>query len=180
MNITLGLVIFVSWTITFMIIMLAIVIVAWKQIKLKWLAIFGKKRDRGLVIEIKNNRSIREHFVKFTKDTLEIGERIYNIKPEHIFMSDDWGCKALVVSEALKSSIKPEDSSKWAGLDSDTITKLIKRAKNVGSQEALEFIQKITRLAPLVLAGILIVSAIQIFLLIQIWMATKGGVQGIL
>lgn len=172
--VSLGLVIFVSWTSVFMIIMIAIILVAGKQIKLKWKAILGKKRDRGLVIEIKTNRSIREHFLKLNTDSLKIGERMYNIKPEHVFMSDDWSCKAIVVSEALKCSINPT-STGTKGLDSETITNLIKRAKSAGQQEALDFIQKISKLAPIVLFIMAIAFAIQIFLSVQITLMLKGG-----
>ncbi len=173
--ISLGMLIFISWISVFMVVMIAIVIVAGKQIVLKWKAILGKKRDRGLVIEIKTNRSIREHFLKLNKDTLEIKDRVYNIKPEHVFMSDDWGCKAIVVSEALKCSINPKLDDDSSGLDSATITNLIKRSKSAGQQEALEFIQKISKMLPLVIFGLVIVSGIQIFLLVQITLILKGG-----
>jgi len=173
--ISLWMIIFISWTSVFMIVMIAIVLVAGKQIKLKWKALLGKKRDRGLVIEIKTNRSIREHFIKLNKDTLEIKNRVYNIRPEHVFMSDDWGCKAVIVSEALKSSINPTPTGTIEGMDSETITNLLKRAKSAGQQEALDFIQKISKMLPLVLFGLAIVSAIQIFLLIQITLMLKGS-----
>lgn len=174
----LGTLIFILWTASFMIIMLVLMLVAWKQIKLKWQAILGKRRDKGLVIELKKNRSIREHFVKFTKDSLELGKdpkRVYNIEPDHVFMSDDWGCKAIVVSEALKSSMNPSAKGGLSALDSDTITALIKRAKSAGQQEALDFIQRMTKMIPLVLVGMGVFFVIVIVMLMKIMTTVSGG-----
>lgn len=147
---------------------------AGKQIINKIKIFFGKNKDRAVVYELKNNRALREHIIKLDGDTLEIGEKNYNVSPSHVFISDNYDCKAVVVSENLKTSVDPKEANP-SGLDMKTITNLIKRSKSIGRQEALEFIQRITKLAPLVFIGLGLISLLQLFFLYNIWTQMNGG-----
>ncbi len=164
----------IGFGVSYFIFSIVIFFITGKQIIGKIKVMIGKSKDKAVVIELKNNRSLREHISTLNGDTLQLGDKYYNISPNHIFISDNYGCKAVVISENLKKSINPKELNQ-SGLDMKTISTLIQRAKSVGKQEALEFIQKITKLAPLVIMGVGLAMVIQLFMLYQILTTINGG-----
>ena len=151
------------------IISLFVIVFSFDMIKMKILLKLKKKKDYGLVVQLKDNQSFNFTASPIKGKNIKIDHRYYNINPKDVLIADNFNTKGVILSENLRSSINPKVDS-FSALDSESLDNVIKRAYTQGQAGLVELIEKVKKFAPLlalIVVGYMIVSIILLVKLTQ-------------
>jgi hypothetical protein len=109
-----------------------IILMAKSEILLTLKASLFRKWGYGEVIEMRNNKTVRQYIAKISNSEAKIGDRTYPISSDHVGIDPLRKIPAIIVNEKIGKSVGFEEESK---VSPDAITNLIIRAKTIGAME---------------------------------------------
>ena len=131
------------------VISLFVIVLAFDMIKLKILLKIKKKKDYGVVVELKDNQSFNISANPINGKNIKIKHRYYNVDSKDVLISDNFNTKGIILSENLRQSINPKTEG-FTALDSVSLDNVVKRAVTQGQIDIFELIEKAKKILPLI------------------------------